>query len=774
MGYYTDIKARVQEVIRPNGVGAITASDHQKLLLDFVDKVESNDNDLRKNVAIDREKLTELESDTLTKDEFNGVLNKIEITKADVLRIPYVLFPNRNYKIVNNIGVLTKFNVIKEDGSEIIIAQIPNGQSATFRVPSKCVYFQFYAAVQGGNFEVGEDVNYRGKILNSENEIYESRFDMLKQSIIGEKTVQTPTLVFKHINASGDLQDNENRNIVFENAIYAAKGSFFYAKTGYKLQYALYDKTTGDFIKRVTWIPENQIVQLDADYYIRIELSDAVESVLTDTSISENLQMELYIEAESIDATINNLITRNIDISRYSKRLGSIVYGKWYLSEGYGHIVIPVYPNQLYRIETGDVRGGYCFVKDYSSPIEGETPNFATGYSENIDIASNTKLDVIAPIDAYYMVVLAETYFANRLPIAISSYGEIDAKIDPIKEDTFINAESAIEVANQINNVVNCIGIEQFINKSISVSRADKYRCWPFIGQVANKAICVYVEALEHEDADKGAIYATSSDNGIVWRPRKKIIDTPNRRDGITGKGSDQNGAFLIFNRVGYPSSIESYEVYRSENGETFEKISTIDSFTSGHIGDIVNVPNVGLMAFYHTYNRTWGKFTSEDNGVTWKKTEIEVGLTASSCPAEISAIYVGNGKILAIGRCEDGENGAVSWQLQSSDYGVTWERLASNIVGVSNTCSLLYDENTETITLFRYNRATGELEKRVNQLSEVWDNPQNWSEPTIIAYGNKGQDAGNVNATKFNGNMIAAYYTGNSIDTGIYAITTK
>lgn len=62
MGYYTDIKARVQEVIRPNGVGAITASDHQKLLLDFVDKVESNDNDLRKNVAIDREKLTELES----------------------------------------------------------------------------------------------------------------------------------------------------------------------------------------------------------------------------------------------------------------------------------------------------------------------------------------------------------------------------------------------------------------------------------------------------------------------------------------------------------------------------------------------------------------------------------------------------------------------------------------------------------------------------------------------------------------------------------------
>ena len=107
------------------------------------------------------EKLTELESESLSKNEFNGLLNKIEITKADVLRIPYVLFPNRNYKIVNNIGVLTKFNAIKEDCSEITIAQIPNGQSATFQVPSKCVYFQFYAAVQGGYFEVGEDVDYR-------------------------------------------------------------------------------------------------------------------------------------------------------------------------------------------------------------------------------------------------------------------------------------------------------------------------------------------------------------------------------------------------------------------------------------------------------------------------------------------------------------------------------------------------------------------------------------------------------------------------------------
>ena len=36
------IKERIQEVIRPNGVGAITAADHQALLLDMVETIDSN------------------------------------------------------------------------------------------------------------------------------------------------------------------------------------------------------------------------------------------------------------------------------------------------------------------------------------------------------------------------------------------------------------------------------------------------------------------------------------------------------------------------------------------------------------------------------------------------------------------------------------------------------------------------------------------------------------------------------------------------------------
>lgn len=47
MADYSNIKRRVQEVIRPNGVGAITAADHQELLLDIVEQVEQNENELK-------------------------------------------------------------------------------------------------------------------------------------------------------------------------------------------------------------------------------------------------------------------------------------------------------------------------------------------------------------------------------------------------------------------------------------------------------------------------------------------------------------------------------------------------------------------------------------------------------------------------------------------------------------------------------------------------------------------------------------------------------
>ena len=46
MADYSNIKERVQQVIRPNGTGAITAADHQELLLEIVGEIEKNENEL--------------------------------------------------------------------------------------------------------------------------------------------------------------------------------------------------------------------------------------------------------------------------------------------------------------------------------------------------------------------------------------------------------------------------------------------------------------------------------------------------------------------------------------------------------------------------------------------------------------------------------------------------------------------------------------------------------------------------------------------------------
>jgi hypothetical protein len=50
MADYNDIKERIQQVIRPNGTGAITAADHQKLLLEMVDKIDNDFDSVEQNI----------------------------------------------------------------------------------------------------------------------------------------------------------------------------------------------------------------------------------------------------------------------------------------------------------------------------------------------------------------------------------------------------------------------------------------------------------------------------------------------------------------------------------------------------------------------------------------------------------------------------------------------------------------------------------------------------------------------------------------------------
>lgn len=331
-----------------------------------------------------------------------------------------------------------------------------------------------------------------------------------------------------------------------------------------------------------------------------------------------------------------------------------------------------------------------------------------------------------------------------------------------------------LELTRQADNIIGLMGSAILNNKTMTISIPNEYRCWPFIGVVGDSLVCLYVKALDHEDPNRGAIYATLSKNGVIWTPSRCVIDTPDKRDGITGKGNGFDGSLLFLNRVGTPGGTRTYyETWKTYDGISFSKIST-NAYSSlvGHAGDIIQVQGK-LLSFYNTYGdtRTWGKLESSDGGITWIRTEIEMGLTKSECPTEISAVNVGNGRIFAIGRFDDSESTKPRlWQLQSSDNGVTWSRLATNIPSFGNTASLLYNSATDVLDMFVYRRQDGALQRWSVKLSDIWDNPKTWPTPTNIATGyGYGANAGNVNAVRYSVYSVAAFYSGNSTDTGIY-----
>ena len=601
-----------------------------------------------------------------------------------------------------------------------------------------------------------------------------------------------PIYVLMHITAIGTLNINNNKNVTFENPVLALKGSFFYVDNGYKYQYALYDKNTGVFIQRVTWINGEEKTILNDDYLIRVEISDINESVLSDTSIISHLHQSLIshitplnekindLEADytNVSLKVDGLQTSSIDLSQFEKIDGILAKGKWTaINSEYQHIIVPVQPNWKYKITSNSTtNSAYAFLrKDDDVVVEGNTPSYATGYTKEINIPFGTKVEVSAPNDAHYIYFLANVEGRNRLPSSFETIGVINQIVEhSIEQSRIEENEALLSMTEQANNLVAIMGESSVIGKKMTIVSPDKYSCWPFVGKLKNRVVCVYTKALEHEDGDKGAIFSRVSANGIIWTPIKGIIDTLRKRDGITGKGNDNEGNLLILNRVGYPSATGTfYEVYKTTDGFNYDKIAS-NIFGAGHVGDIINVPNVGLVAFFNTYgtSRSWGKLVSTDNGLTWTATTIESGLVATECPFEISAQYLGNGRILAMGRYDAYTGTQALWQMQSSDYGNTWTRVATNLVyGGGNTPSLLYNETTGLLDLFVYQRGTVKLFHIQNSVESIWDNPTNWANGDVIGNGTIGQDAGNVNAVAFNGRQIISYYSGSPNETGIYAV---
>lgn len=350
----------------------------------------------------------------------------------------------------------------------------------------------------------------------------------------------------------------------------------------------------------------------------------------------------------------------------------------------------------------------------------------------------------------------------------------LESKTNNLEENTEIKTnEVKAEIDDlvvQSNNLIIAVGIDNVKNKGFYVSTDDGYNAFPFIGVVKDKLVCVYSVGKNHTDNTSVDIFAKTSPNGVIWSKAKKIISTENVRDTITGLGHDSLGIIYFWNRKGTPVNADcSFDLYKTSDGIVFtKKSSPVFDIKPSHIGDALHIPTVGVISFYNTYraNRnSYGYVLTKDGGETWSQIEIASPTTQSDTPTEIYGVYIDDGKIIALGRSEDS---AAMFQIQSNDYGKTWETKKTNITDVYlSTPTLIYGDDGY-ITVYYYNRADGKLKKRRAIASTVFENPSSWGEPSNIASGAVGQDAGNANSVKFNGNNIIAYYSGTDTETSV------
>jgi hypothetical protein len=306
------------------------------------------------------------------------------------------------------------------------------------------------------------------------------------------------------------------------------------------------------------------------------------------------------------------------------------------------------------------------------------------------------------------------------------------------------------------------------------VQEAHGYNSWPMIQALGEKLVCVYSRGSAHTiEEDARAVYArTSTDGGTTWTPETVVANTPGYGEVEVGKGLDANGAMLLWvRRLGKGSH---HDLYRTTDGVTFTLVATPKlAVTPVQITDVFSVPTVGLMALWFAGNyaedsgHSWGKLTSRDNGVTWIQTPIESELTRAQWPTEPAAVYLGEGKILAIGRTE--VRGA-QFQMVSSDYGATWTREPTNIDDVlASTPSLILDAQTGLLSNYYYQRGAGVLRRRVVDPERVFSHPLTWPASEPVALGSKIPfDAGNANATAIGDTHYVSFYSGKAPDTGV------
>ena len=313
------------------------------------------------------------------------------------------------------------------------------------------------------------------------------------------------------------------------------------------------------------------------------------------------------------------------------------------------------------------------------------------------------------------------------------------------------------------------------------VQDVSGYNSWPMVQAIGDRLVCAYSRGSAHtiNEGKRGVFARTSTDCGKTWTDEVCVVNDPGLGEVTIGKGMADDGAMLLWVRNW--GKVRRHDLYRSKDGVEWKKIAT-PTFNPMpmQITDIFKVDGGSLMSlwFAGSYSNkegghSWGTLTSVDGGRTWTQRSVESGLAKSEWPTEQSAIHLGNGRILAIARCESG--GKCQFQLTSVDNGVTWKRDFTNIQDVrESTPSLIYEAKTRTVFNYYYQRGARKLKCRRANVDQVFGKAMSWPQPTVLAEGKEARayDAGNVNATAYGDLHSLALYTGSTTDTTVFVVT--
>ena len=312
---------------------------------------------------------------------------------------------------------------------------------------------------------------------------------------------------------------------------------------------------------------------------------------------------------------------------------------------------------------------------------------------------------------------------------------------------------------------------------AVAVQDAPGYNAWPMIQAFGDRVVCTYSRDSARPADGHGIaagsrdVYAkVSADGGCTWSGETAVAADPAVGEVNEGIGLDSTGAVLAWVRGWGAPERRRHELYRSTDGVAFERIASLrpDPMPM-QVTDIVHVPGLGLASpwFAGQYRKdggnAWGLLVSADDGRTWELRTVESGLSVKEWVTEPSLVSLGGGRLLVIGRCEQGLG--TQFQVTSADGGKTWTKARTNIGDVwESTPSLVYDPQTGLVANYYYQRGARQLKRRVAKADFIFFHPVAWPEPEILAKGFEPRtwDAGNVNVTRFRGEAdLCAWYTG-------------